>query len=115
MSDKTELSGDEAVYWYERLENESALQRVFDASTVEVTQDELSRKSVHEYADGRVRVRLKYVESEGDFVSATGEFEADGALSYVELDDGVVAAPLAGHGEVWRYEDGRIIQSSWIS
>lgn len=115
MTDTQELTEDEAAYWYRTFEASDALSRLFDTADVAVAANELERQTVRT-GGGLVTVKLCHEAREGDYVLVRGRFDADsGELLDAEIDDAYIAAPLAGHGRVWRYEDDEITEIPWMS
>lgn len=114
--DAIELSEENAARWYETFEGTEALSRLLaTAEDVKLSIDALERERVIEHED-EIGVYLYHEESKGNYVRITGYFNLDSEeLQKAELDDAYVSAPLAGHGMIWRYEDGEITSNRWIS
>lgn len=115
MSEESEMTGEAVARWSQRFAASDALSQLFDEGDVEVSQDALDPFDVSR-DDGHVTVTFHHAIDDQHSVRAVGVFDAvEETLVRAELEESFVAAPLAGNGTVWRYEDGEVTKSRWIS
>lgn len=115
MSEGRRRANPGEMYWCRRFLNTGPVHQLTAAADVTLTLGESDEHTVT-IDDDTVSVHLHYNESESHFIRVYGVFSlTDDTLQWAELEDGVLAGPLSGHGTCWRYHNGEVRKSTWIS